>query len=384
MKTMITSKIIRSLLLAAAAALVAQPFEKVAAGSVGPGTVTAWGYNGQGCLGDSTTISRDNPVSVLLPPGVLATGIASGQFHGIALTSDGLYQWGDGVSIPMKVDFPAPVTKVISAAGGAYFSLALTDDGIYAWGGNSSGQLGNGTLTDSAIPVKVEFPASVTVVMAIAAGSYHSMAITDDGLYTWGSNGGGQLGDGTRINRTVPVKALFPLTVNAFFAMSGGGYHSLAVTDQGVFAWGNNTFGQLGTGGPDSVFPAKVLFTSKAMPSTVTAVAAGFWHSLAIGDGNSFGWGYNGNGELGDGTGANRIFPVRVVFPKKTFPVVTAIGAGSMHSLILTDQGLFASGNNSNGQLGMQGGSRYSATKVQAENNVIAIGAGYYHSLALH
>jgi alpha-tubulin suppressor-like RCC1 family protein len=264
-------------------------------------------------------------------------------------------------------------------------SLALTDDGLYAWGNNGNGELGNGSTIDSAVPVKVIFPPTVTSVSAIAAGAYHSLAITSDGLYAWGDNNGAQLGDGTRLDRILPVKVFFPPAVTTLVAVSGGGFHSLAITSDGVYAWGNNTFGQLGDGTTTGrLRPTKVVFPRRATPTTVTAIAGGFWHSLAIGDGSVFGWGYNGNGELGDGTGVAQMIPVKTVFPKKTVVIATAIAAGSMHSLAATDQGLFAWGNNSNGQLGMTGGNRYTATKVTAESNVIAVGAGYYHSLALH
>ena len=375
---------VRLLLAGCLVSLKTQPFAAFAAAAKLPGTVTAWGYNGLGCLGDGTTTSSSKPVSAILPAGVTTSAIAAGAFHNMAITDDGLFWWGDGVATPMKVTFPATVTTVIAAAGGMYHSLALTDDGVYAWGGNGSGQLGNGTTTDSTVPVEVIFPPTVTTVTAIAAGSYHSMAITDDGLYTWGDNGG-QLGDGTYLNRSLPVKVAFPSTVTTIVAISGGGFHSLALTDDGLYAWGNNAFGQLGDGTTTgSSRPQKVVFQRKPAPTTVTAIAAGFWHSLAIGDNSVYGWGYNGNGELGAITGATTMIPVKVIFSKKTPVLVTAIAAGSMHSLALTDSGLYAWGNNSSGQLGIQGGTQYSPAKVLAESNVIAIGAGYNHSLALH
>jgi alpha-tubulin suppressor-like RCC1 family protein len=384
MNSMIKRITVRLLLAACPAYVTMQPFAAFAASANLPGTVTAWGYNGLGCLGNGTTTSSSKPVSVILPSGVTASAIAAGQFHNMAITDDGLYQWGDGITTPMKVAFPATVTTVIAAAGGMYHSLALTDDGVYAWGGNGSGQLGNGTTTDSTTPVEVIFPSTVTTVTAIAAGSYHSMAITDDGLYTWGDNDG-QLGDGTFLSRSLPVKVTFPSTVTTIVAISGGGFHSLAITDDGVYAWGNNTFGQLGDGTTaGSLRPTKVIFQRKPAPTMVTAIAAGFWHSLAIGDNSVYGWGYNGNGELGAITGATTTVPVKVIFPKKTPVLVTAIAAGSMHSLALTDNGLYAWGNNSSGQLGIQGANSLTPAMVQAESNVIGIGAGYYHSLALH
>lgn len=356
--------------------------------NVSAGTVTAWGYNGLGCLGDGTTTSSSKPVIVGLPQGVSASAIAAGEFHNLAITNDGVYTWGGRVATPAKVDFPPTVSVVTAIAASASHSMAITNDGVYAWGGNSSGQLGDGTTSDSSVPVKVLFPVTVTAVHAIAAGSYHSMAITNDGVYTWGSNGGGQLGDGTRTNRTMPVRVELPAAVTSVSAIAGGGFHSLALTNNGVYAWGNNTFGQLGDGTiTTSLVPVKVIYEKKTAPAAVTAIAAGFWHSLGIGDGNIYGWGYGGNGELGSNSSStNNVFPIKAVLPKKSGPVsFVTVGAGDLHSLALSATGeVYAFGNNSSGQLGMSGGNRYTPTKVPSEGNAIDISVGYYHSLALH
>lgn len=359
------------------------------AASVTPGTVTAWGYNGLGCLGDGTTISSSKPVTVALPAGVSALAIAAGSFHNLAITNDGVYTWGGQVLIPVKVAFPPEVTAVTDIAAGAGHSLALTNDGVYAWGGNSSGQLGDGTLISRPDPVKIAFPPAVTEVIAVAAGSYHSLAITNDGVYAWGSNGGAQLGDGTRVNRNAPVKVGLPGAVTTVTAIAGGGFHSLAITNDGVYAWGNNTFGQLGNGSiTDSAVPVKVVFNSfkKTPPAAVTAIAAGFWHSLVIGDGNIYGWGYGSNGELGSPAGSTNVFPVKAVFPKKTAPIVfTTLSAGDMHSLALSNAGVvYAFGNNSEGQLGSNSNGGPTPTKVPGEAGVVDVSAGYSHSIALH
>ena len=355
------------------AGLAIQTLPALGANVISPGTVTEWGDGASA------------PSAISLPAGVRALAIAAGGFHDLAITDDGVYTWQNHQSFPSKVVFPPSVTMVTAIAAGTGHSLAVTDDGLYAWGSNGNGELGNGTTTDSAVPVKVLFPPTVTQVSAAAAGAYHSLAITDDGVYAWGDNNGAQLGDGTRLDRVLPAKVLFPGRVAAVFAIAGGGFHSLAITDNGPYSWGNNTFGQLGNGSTtDSVQPTPVLFSPKTAPTRVTSIAAGFWHSLAIGDDNAFSWGYNGNGELGDGTAAARYLPVHPVFAKKTPALVTAIAAGDMHTLLLADVDVYACGNNSNGQLGLNGGTRLNPTKVSAENNVVAIGAGYYHSLALH
>lgn len=379
----------KSLCTAVAVALLLLPSISLA-GSAVPGTVTAWGYNGLGCLGDTTTISSSKPVTVALPAGVSALAITAGSFHNLAITTDGVYTWGGGVTIPARVTFPPAVTTVTDIAAGAGHSLALTNDGVYAWGGNSSGQLGDGTTTSRPDPVKISFPAAVTAVLSVAAGSYHSLAVTNDGVYAWGSNGGAQLGDGTRVNRTAPVKVALPAAVTAVSAIAGGGFHSLALTNDGVYAWGNNTFGQLGNGSiTDSVVPVKAVFNSfrrTPAPTAVTAIAAGFWNSLAVGDGNIYGWGYGSNGELGSPAGSTNVFPVKAVLPKKSATIVfTTVSAGDMHGLALSTAGeVYAFGNNSEGQLGSNSTGGPTPTKVPGESGVIDVSAGYSHSLALH
>jgi alpha-tubulin suppressor-like RCC1 family protein len=372
---------VRGILLVACIAYLTMQAATPARSAAAPGTVTAWGYNSSGELGDGTTTSSSTPVTVLLPPGVTASAIAAGFFHNLAITSDGVYTWG-GIIIPARVSFPEAVTTVTAVAAGGGHSLAITNDGLYAWGANQNGQLGDGTTANATTPVRVVFPLSVTQVSAIAAGYGHSLAITDDGLYAWGLNSGGQLGIGTRTPSSVPVKVAFPAGVMVT-AISGGGFHSLAITNDGVYAWGNNTFGQIGDGTiTDSTVPRKITFPKKV--ALVSAVAAGFWHSLGITDNGAYAWGYN-NGELGDGTFTDRHTPVKVTFPKAV-TAVTAIAAGSMHSLAVTNDGLYAWGVNSIGQLGISSNVSPvpTPTRVKGESNAIAVGAGYYHSLALH
>lgn len=119
---------------------------------------------------------------------------------------------------------------------------------ILAWGEYRFGQLGDGTGTDSGTPIPVRLPPG-TAVTAIAAGNEHSLALTSTGtVLAWGNNSFGQLGDGTNTSRITPVTVSLPpgTTVTAIAA---GRSHSLAVTSAGTaLAWGNNSFGQLGDG----------------------------------------------------------------------------------------------------------------------------------------
>ncbi|MEV5984906.1 Ig-like domain repeat protein [Streptomyces sp. NPDC052051] len=309
------------------------------------GRVLAWGFNDHGQLGDGTTVNRSTPVEVHLPAGVRATAVAGGEVHSMALTSDGrVFAWGAGfwgqlgngtnadTSTPVEVHLPAG-TRATAIATGYNHSLALTSDGrVLAWGLNDRGQLGDGTFTDRNTPVETLLPAGVQVT-AIAGGGYHSLALTSDGrVFGWGLNTEGELGDGTFTNRNTPVETLLPAGVE-ITAIAAGGQHSLAVTSDGrVLAWGLNISGALGDGTTvNSSTPVEVLLPAG---TRVTAVTGGAYHSLAVTtDGRILGWGYNIDGQLGDGTTVNRLTPVEMLLPPDVR--ATAVAAGYGHSLAL-------------------------------------------------
>ena len=195
------------------------------------------------------------------------------------------------------------------------FSLAVGSDGnAYAWGNNNSGQLGDGTTVPRNTPVKVnkptypDMPADFTYVQ-VSAGGYHSLAIGSDGnAYAWGDNSYSQLGDGTSTSRTTPVKVSKPTSTPTNFTyvqVSAGQFHSLAMgSDGNAYAWGNNSRGQIGDGTETTRYtPVKVNKpTYPDMPAdfTYVQVSAGGDHSLAVGsDGYAYAWGKNEYGELG-------------------------------------------------------------------------------------
>src|SRR5450759_2553757 len=270
------------------------PIGTQAAGSIAvvSGSAWAWGDNGFGQLGNGTTTNSSTPIAVSLPGGTTVTAIAGGGYHSLALTPSGQ---------------------------------------MLAWGANGLGQLGNGTTADSNTPVAVSLPSGTTVT-AIAGGGQHSLALTSAGqVLAWGYNSDGELGNGTTTNSSTPVAVSLP-SGTTVIAIAGGGQHSLALTSSGqVLAWGYNEAGQLGNGTTTSQSNTPV---AVSLPSgtTVTAIAGGFSHSLALtSTGQVLAWGRNLEGELGNGTTTNSSTPVVV----SAIRAAVAISGGGYHSLAI-------------------------------------------------
>jgi alpha-tubulin suppressor-like RCC1 family protein len=259
---------------------------------------------------------------------------------------------------------PLPVRRTV-ALGGTHSCTLAADGAASCWGGNDSGQLGDGTASRRATPVRVAAPEPLAT---IAAGVSHSCAVGVSGsAFCWGANTAGQLGDGSRTSRARPtLVGLDDRVTNVAVGMS----HSCALDAAGrLFCWGQNTHGQLGDGSrTDRATPVRAGGTR-----TFRSVALGWAHTCALAaDGAAYCWGRNGAGELGDGGTADRAEPARVSGGHR----FTAIATGSGHTCGLVADGTIACwGQNSNGQLG-NGGTGTST------HPVAAIGAGSFSAVA--
>jgi alpha-tubulin suppressor-like RCC1 family protein len=314
------------------------------------GGALAWGDNSEGQVGDGTTKSRRTPVRVKLPAGTKLTAVRAGCDHTIALTKSGsVLAWGfnkfgelgDGTSkdrnTPVKVKLPKGV-KVKAISAGCDQNLALTTKGkVYAWGLNLYGEIGDGTTKNRHTPVAVKLPAGTRATI-VAAGCAHSLAQTSTGLYGWGENAEGQLGDGSTTSTDMPV--LIPLLFRGpppgkITGLFAGCQHSLALFAKGaLLAWGENGSGQLGNGTTTSSDkPVGVMLPTG---TKVKSVSAGCDSSLALtATGKVLAWGYNAQGELGDDSTSDSDVPVAVDLPASLGGIAIGSGPGAEHSFVI-------------------------------------------------
>lgn len=310
------------------------------------GTLWAWGNNSSGQLGTGTVQTSLIPVQVGTDADWLR--IAAGADFALALKRDSsLWSWGengkgqlgDGTavdsSVPLRV---GSGTEWQATAAGYDHAVALRSDGtLWAWGGNRSGQLGQGSLVDSSVPLQVPGANWSAVTAGGSDLSYpdddnnyylggHTVALKSDGtLWAWGQNIFGQLGDGTYFNSGWAGAGTYKLTGAVTFdrvlptqigtdtdwaTISGGAGHTVALKEDGtLWAWGLNVNGQLANGNPgmNNLLPLPV-GPDTHLPYIMTrhpwlTVTAGGYHTLALrSDGTLWAWGWNGSGQLGDGT----------------------------------------------------------------------------------
>jgi alpha-tubulin suppressor-like RCC1 family protein len=268
--------------------------------------LTVQAYNGSNYAGYSAVTNSQGQVSFTLP-------IGSYRFRTIKGST---VYWSGPVN---HCAVPGCELANISTGAGAlaistgmyWTTCAITDlREVKCWGANESGELGDGTTVSKSIPVKVIGLGSP--ISAVSVNFGHACALTaSGGVKCWGGNAYGELGDGTTDNRLSPVDVT-GLTSGVMAISTGYGYSCALTADGGVKCWGLNYEGQLGDGtcSAQSTVPVDVV----GLASGVTAISTGTDHACAVLAGGGIKcWGVNSEGQLGDGTYNQRCAPVDVV-----------------------------------------------------------------------
>jgi len=355
------------------------------------------GANNNGQLGNNTTTQSFVPVQVQsTETGAGATGmlrnvvaVAAGAYHNLALENMGTVRsWGHNSNGQLgnadttqrlraesvwdaTGDASQRLTNVVAIAAGYYSSYALKGDGtVWAWGHNGQGQLGDGSNSHASRPVQVKGVNGVGAlsgVVAIAAGSVHALAVLSDSTVVgWGVNVSGMLGDNTSGNKNTPVEVVGENCIGKLggvIAVAAGYYHSVALKDDGsVWAWGTNNQGQLGQGNTTlSQCPVRMMYTGNVHVSDGAGIAAAARVTYVLRGSGVWATGYGLGRGMGNGANDNdnHLLTEVTMGPSASAKLtdITAIAAGgssgAAHGLALATTGtLYGWGAGGSGQNG--------------------------------
>jgi len=285
--------------------------------AVRDGKLWAWGFNGHYQLGDGTMTDRFVPT--LSGGGVSDwTEIATASRGSCGRRGSSVACWGclayptdqsvdphctTNQSTITNVSLPAAAVQLV--AGHSHFCALLADESVWCWGRNDEGQLGNGTTTDSAAPVRVALDGATQ----LSAGRRHSCAIKAGEVYCWGSNDSAQI-DATYTDTSTPIR--IPNLTGAT-QVSAGGWHTCALANGKAYCWGADTVGQIGDGvaGGDQTDPREV----QGLAPPIVEIRAGNASACARTARGVECWGGNARGELGIGNTDALPHPMPVMVP---------------------------------------------------------------------
>jgi alpha-tubulin suppressor-like RCC1 family protein len=308
------------------------------------GTIRCWGNNMSGQLGGGTMSSgfAANPVTVV-GLSMAATAVAAGLRHSCAIVTNGdIWCWGSGPALgdglgaielaPAKVVTLGAKAEAIAAAG-INSCAQLADGSVACWGDGGNGQLGTGMPTaSSATPVSVALPGSAS---GIAVSQTHACTSVSSDLTCWGDNTDGELGNGG-----VPAGILKATTSIAQSGFGVGSSVTCALVIGGYTeCWGNDGSGQIGNG-TTSTSPVTAPTAVSVVSAAVSLAVGGSGACSVTGAGKIFCWGYNSDGEVGNGS-TTTLAPYDVPTPVQVSTITTAsaVCAGLNHRCALLADG---------------------------------------------
>jgi alpha-tubulin suppressor-like RCC1 family protein len=303
------------------------------------GTLWSWGCNGYGRLGDNTVTNQSSPVSVV--GGFTDwCQVSGGGYHSLGVRTNGTaWAWGNNGMGRLGDNTITARSSPVSVVGGFadwcqvsagnWHSLGVRTNGTaWAWGNNANGRLGDNTTVSRSSPVSVV--GGFTDWCQVSAGCAHSVGVRTNGTaWGWGLNTSGQLGDNTVTLRSSPVSVVGGFT--DWCQVAAGNAHNLGVRTNGsLWSWGAGFCGILGDN----------TVTNQSSPVSVVGgftdwcqVSANLWGSIGLRtNGTAWAWGCNGSGQLGDNTTVNKSSPVSVL---GGFTNWCQVSAGGSHNLAI-------------------------------------------------
>jgi len=335
------------------------------------GTVWCWGRNNEGELGRGIIQNAGNDFPMQITNLSNVVQVAAGGYHTCALLSGGSVQcWGrntfnqvgefansgDPITAPRPIRTQSTLPGLAIAAGGYHSCELMSDATVMCWGANNAQQIRPG---DTAVPYAwATTAAGISSAVAVTAGAYHTCTLVGGGVVDcWGYNNDGETGTSQSVFNTVSISPARQIDGSMGAGLEGttaqGGYHSCALLTSGtVNCWGYNGHGELGNGTTSGPQPTGTPVTVTSITSPASWIAAGGYHSCAIVSGSVMCWGANESAQLGRGTWGGDILAAGIV--SGTPPPALSVDAGGYHTCAVfagTDE-VRCWGRNTEGQCG--------------------------------
>jgi len=357
-----------------------------------------WGNGLGGRLGHSSEKSIAEPILVDQLPSVV--DLLCSKESSYALTESGeLYSWGNGAggklghgndfnqASPALIQELANKDVVVQVSSGDNHTAVLCKSGrVYTWGSGRSFALGHGKRGDVAVPQVVEALEGMEIA-SVECGAIHTVVLTKAGqVYSFGNGFEGALGHGTKDNQKLPLQIILPEGVKITQASCGRNFTLLLDEQGGLYAFGDDAYGQLGLGRSERYVrtPQKVQYLAR---NQITRIEAGENHAGAItSTGECYIWGYNSSGQLGNGNTGDLLVPTKLEFSDQ----VKAISCGGHHTFVQLQGGdVYVFGRGREGQLGIQASGvsvaayRHTPVALPMPGKIVKLSAGGDHSGAL-
>ncbi len=348
------------------------------------GTAFCWGDNKLNTLGNNGEKNSSIPVPIATPYSenpLIFSSLSAGNWHSCGLTLEGRgYCWGnnlngengngttDSLNVPVAVTSDSDGTSLIFSKISASNSILGFACGVnlngtaYCWGYNEGGQLGNGTLKNSSIPVVVVAPKNGVSLSfsTVTTGGFHACGLTLSGnAYCWGANERGELGNYSTKDSSIPVAVVAPKGGKTliFSSISVGVSHACGLVANGeAYCWGSNGYGALGNNGKtNSSAPVAVLAPKNGKRLAFLSISAGYLRTCGLTlKGKAYCWGSSYLGAMGTKNPKDSRIPIAVSAPGSSEPLAfSSISTGTYHTCGLTTRGkAYCWGNNEHGELG--------------------------------
>ncbi len=275
---------------------------------------------------------------------------SNGNLYGSGYNGNGQLGLGNNNTINITMLLSIGKTPVSISCGSQHTIVLMSDGTIYGTGNNKYGQLGIGNTTNKSSLTEMIIPSGKTPA-AIACGYFHTVVLMRDyTIYATGNNSDGELGDTTTTDKTT-LSIMRNNTGQVPVAIACGAYNTMILMLTGnIYGVGYNGYGQLGDGTTANKYVMTKMINNTGQ--TPDSIYCGSNHTIVfMNNGSIYGTGVNGGGQLGLGNTNNKTTLTSMTIPSGKTP--TLISCGGNHTIVKMDDGsVYGTGRNTNGQLG--------------------------------